>query len=72
MLGTVDEASKHIEASSGVSQTVSSSRVYIKQALLLILEDIASSTVKDSPEQVFLFHWDSILFSIMQLHLVST
>lgn len=55
-LGTVDEASKHIEASSGVSQTVSSSRVYIKQALLLILEDIASSTVKDSPEQDDISH----------------
>ncbi|KAL3521384.1 hypothetical protein ACH5RR_019533 [Cinchona calisaya] len=49
--GTEDEANKYLEASTGVSQTVSSTRVYIQQTLLLILEDIASSAINNCPEQ---------------------
>ncbi|KAI5670288.1 hypothetical protein M9H77_10652 [Catharanthus roseus] len=44
-----EEAKELIQAVSGVSQIASSTQVYVQQELLLILEDISSSLINDSP-----------------------
>ena len=45
---------KWIQASSGASQTISSTLCYIQQALLLILEDISASILTDMSVKVCL------------------
>lgn len=47
-----EEAKELIQAVSGVSQIASSTQVYVQQELLLILEDISSSLINDSPLEV--------------------
>ncbi|XP_044468232.1 uncharacterized protein At3g06530-like [Mangifera indica] len=46
-LHTKDE--KWMEASSGISETISSTLIYIQQTLLIVLEDIFASFINDTP-----------------------
>lgn len=49
---TVDKDKDYIQTSTGVSQATSGTEPYILQELLLVLEDICSSLINDSLQEV--------------------
>lgn len=44
---------KWVQASSGISQSISSTLIYIQQKMLIVLEDISASLVNDIPLKVY-------------------